>query len=211
MKKESVSTKFKLRRILLLLALFLMLHSVASAVIVIGYIPVQGVDVTSTAWYDWIKTKAEPIYSGEIQYHEVENLESLNEMMNTYSMIEFAVLSETQLKEFRSLSDIVGPMTIGEGSKLFARPGVEDRIMAYLKANIHGGKKNPATETFLKPLSPQAKRDNANYVTGLYSEILRREPDLNGLTYWTDRLNSGALTREQVAGHIRNSNEARNR
>lgn len=199
------------RRILLLLVLLLMFHSVASAVIVVGYIPVQGVDVTSTAWYAWIKAKAEPIYSGEIQYHEVENLESLNELMNTYSMIEFAVLSETQLREFRSLSDIVGPMTIGDDSKLFARPGAEDRIMAYLKANIHVGKKNPTTETFVKPLSPQAKSDNANYVTGLYREILRRAPDLTGLTYWTDRLNNGVLTREQVAGHIRASNEARNR
>ena len=141
MKKNNFPSRFMFRRILLLLVLFLMFHSVASAVIVIGYIPVQGVDVTSTAWYAWIKGKAEPIYSGEIQYHEVENLESLNEMMNTYSMIEFAVLSETQLREFRSLSDIVGPMTIGDGSKLFARPGAEDRIMAYLKANIHVGKK----------------------------------------------------------------------
>jgi hypothetical protein len=138
----------------------------------------------------------------------VESVESLNELMGTFSMVDFAVLNESQLKKFRSLSDIVGPVSIGDDAKLFALPGIEARILDYLGKNICGGTKEPVPEKTSRSMSPQARRDNANFVAGLYREVLQREPDRSGLSYWGDRLNSGVLTREQVEGHIKASDEA---
>ena len=43
-----------------------------------------------------------------------------------------------------------------------------------------------------------ANMSNEQFVRRMYITILGREPDGVGLPYWTRRLDSGAMTREQV-------------
>jgi hypothetical protein len=61
----------------------------------------------------------------------------------------------------------------------------------------------------LPPSSAFPKHGNANadYVEGLYRAILNRNADAGGLASWTSQLNSGALSRLQVAQGIRQSVE----
>jgi hypothetical protein len=45
----------------------------------------------------------------------------------------------------------------------------------------------------------KGKHSNAEFVRSLYQDVLRRPADSYGLSYWTNALSSGALTRAQVA------------
>ena len=49
---------------------------------------------------------------------------------------------------------------------------------------------------------------NAAWVTTLYERLLNREPDQQGLQFWTGNLDSGAMTREQVVLGFEQSPEA---
>jgi hypothetical protein len=49
---------------------------------------------------------------------------------------------------------------------------------------------------------------NAAWVTTLYERLLNREPDAQGLQFWTGNLDSGAMTREQVVLGFEQSHEA---
>jgi parallel beta-helix repeat protein len=49
---------------------------------------------------------------------------------------------------------------------------------------------------------------NAAYVTTLYERLLNREPDAQGLQFWTDKLDSGTLNRAQVVLGFEQSPEA---
>jgi hypothetical protein len=40
--------------------------------------------------------------------------------------------------------------------------------------------------------------DNSGFVTQLYANVLNRTPDKGGLDYWAGKINSSALTQEQV-------------
>ncbi len=52
---------------------------------------------------------------------------------------------------------------------------------------------------------------NAAWVTTLYERLLNREPDSDGLKFWTTALDSNALTRQQVVlGFVRSSENFRN-
>jgi hypothetical protein len=61
----------------------------------------------------------------------------------------------------------------------------------------------------LPPSSAFLKQGNANadFVEALYRAILKRDAEPSGLASWTDKLNSGALTRLQIAQGIRQSDE----
>jgi len=48
---------------------------------------------------------------------------------------------------------------------------------------------------------------NVDYVTGLYRELLDREPDAGGLTHWTGGLDNGTMSRDQVKAGIVGSQE----
>jgi len=52
-----------------------------------------------------------------------------------------------------------------------------------------------------------ADSENVGYVTGLYQELLDREPDAVGLAHWTGGLDSGTMSREQVKAGIVGSEE----
>jgi autotransporter-associated beta strand protein len=52
---------------------------------------------------------------------------------------------------------------------------------------------------------------NQGYVTQLYSDLLNRQPDMGGLTFWTDLLDQNKATRSQVALAFGNSPEFRMR
>jgi len=41
-------------------------------------------------------------------------------------------------------------------------------------------------------------RNNQEFVSNLYEEVLQREPDSIGMNYWLGQLNSGAETRYEV-------------
>jgi len=55
--------------------------------------------------------------------------------------------------------------------------------------------------------TPAANSENVDYVTGLYRELLNREPDAVGLAHWTEELNNGTMSREQVKAGIAESQE----
>ena len=48
---------------------------------------------------------------------------------------------------------------------------------------------------------------NVDYVTGLYRELLGREPDAGGLAHWTGGLDSGTMSKDQVRAGIVESQE----
>jgi hypothetical protein len=50
---------------------------------------------------------------------------------------------------------------------------------------------------------------NQNFVQQLYQDVLHRTADTAGLTFWTNELNSGALTQTQVAFGVEASQEGR--
>ena len=50
---------------------------------------------------------------------------------------------------------------------------------------------------------------SAAYVTHLYQDLLARDPDADGLTVWVNALDSGSLSRTQVADDIQDSTEFR--
>lgn len=50
---------------------------------------------------------------------------------------------------------------------------------------------------------------SATYVTHLYQDLLGRAPDADGLTAWVNVLDSGSLSRAQVADDIQDSTEYR--
>lgn len=62
------------------------------------------------------------------------------------------------------------------------------------------GTSNPGTTT----------NPNGNYVTALYKEILGRDPDAAGLSYWTQQI-AGGVSRTSVARSLMNSPEYRGR
>ena len=49
--------------------------------------------------------------------------------------------------------------------------------------------------------------ENAAFVARLFDSVLQRQPDLPGLTYWTERLDSGAETRSSIAAGFAGSEE----
>jgi hypothetical protein len=52
------------------------------------------------------------------------------------------------------------------------------------------------------------KSPNEAWVTTLYERLLNREPDTQGLNFWTNNLNTGAMTRQQVVLGFETSHEA---
>jgi len=56
-----------------------------------------------------------------------------------------------------------------------------------------------------------ADSGNVDYVTGLYRELLGREPDAGGLAHWTGGLDSGTMSRDQVKAGIAGSQEYRDK
>ena len=54
----------------------------------------------------------------------------------------------------------------------------------------------------------QAESSNAEFVDAVYGDLLWRESDSSGATYWTGQLDTGAKTRRQVATAIVRSNES---
>jgi hypothetical protein len=203
----------KVRQLVLILLVLLLLHAVASADIIVGYIPSEGVKVTSTAWYVWFEGKVQPKYPGKIQYHEVENVESLNVLMNTFSMIGFAVLSESQLKEFQYLSGFVGPVTISENSQFIAREEIDEGVLAefenILADILVADKEKSLPKKTNSKASPQSRPDTVKFIRELYLKILKRKPDHNGLAYWVGKIDSGEITHEQAVESIRKSKEVR--
>lgn len=56
-----------------------------------------------------------------------------------------------------------------------------------------------------------ANPDNAAFVVDLYRTALRREPDVDGLSFWVDLLNGSALTRAQVVESFLSGDEFQSR
>ena len=48
---------------------------------------------------------------------------------------------------------------------------------------------------------------NNEFVKALYENVLKREPDINGLKYWTGQLNNGIEARNEILLGFAESNE----
>jgi photosystem II stability/assembly factor-like uncharacterized protein len=82
---------------------------------------------------------------------------------------------------------------------LWKQDGGPDHVIAGMIGSpefyASAGQRHPA-------LSP-----NAAWVTALYERLLNREPDGDGLRYWTTNLDNGAMSRDQVVLGFVDSNE----
>jgi len=71
----------------------------------------------------------------------------------------------------------------------------------------------PSTQAMVFTSTPAAQgtgtysSQNEAYVGALYNDVLDRDPDSTGLAGWTNLLNNGSLTRQQVAFNFLTSNE----
>jgi len=85
---------------------------------------------------------------------------------------------------------------------------------AYWQAEIDSGKTSPERVAELFDASDEAKEikqekeaDNRNFIESTYELELDRDADEDGADYWTEQLNSGTQTRQEVVDNIRSSDE----
>jgi hypothetical protein len=83
-------------------------------------------------------------------------------------------------------------------------------IVALVAIGIVGGCSTSANEAETNTnVAALDSSTNEGYVASLYRDLLGREPDVGGYTYWVSQLNSGTLRRQQVLDGFLASDEYR--
>jgi Domain of unknown function (DUF4214) len=72
---------------------------------------------------------------------------------------------------------------------------------------VKPARRQPGRRLCVEPLEARLVLTNAQFVTALYQDILNRAPDQGGLSFYTNALDTGQLTRAQVVSAIETSAE----
>ena len=118
----------------------------------------------------------------------------------------------------RAEVDVVGDFYRGLLARLPDDGGFQTWVAQFRQAQCQGGQApvNTAVESISSNFAGGAEyvgrnRTNAQYVGDLYNSFLRRGGDLPGVNFWITRLDTAAMTRNQVRQQFLNSAEFQGR
>lgn len=87
-------------------------------------------------------------------------------------------------------------------------PSIQAARDAYNQAVANNPQAHQQNLQFYNPQTNQGTgADNVNFVRNLYSSLLGRQPDQEGLNYWSNQLQTGAKTPQQIEQEFRNTPE----
>lgn len=115
-----------------------------------------------------------------------------------------------QSSEFAGKGKFVAQAYLG----VLARDADYSGFRHWLSQMENGGTELQVITSFLQSSEFQnnfgSNLDNSQFVNRLYENILLRQPDSGGYNYWTGQLNSGSMTRPQLALAFLQSSEFQN-